>query len=35
MDFACRRIDDPDPLARVVEERLFPGDMVLLGAAWD
>jgi hypothetical protein len=29
MDFARRRIDDPDPLARVVDERLFPGDMVL------
>ena len=29
MDFAGRRIDNPDPLARVVHERLFPGDVVL------
>ena len=28
-DFARRRIGDPDPLARIVDERLFPGDMVL------
>ena len=28
-DFARRRIDDPDPLARIIDERLFPGDMVL------
>ena len=28
-DFARRRIDDADPLARIVHERLFPGDMVL------
>ena len=28
-DFAGRRIDDPDPLARIVDERLLPGDMVL------
>jgi hypothetical protein len=29
MDFARRRIDDPDPLARVVHERLFSGDVML------
>src|SRR5271170_4306554 len=29
MDFARRRIDDPDPLARVVDEHLLPGNMVL------
>ena len=28
-DLAGRRIDDADPLARIVHERLFPGDMVL------
>ena len=28
-DFARRRIDDADPLARIVDERLFSGDMVL------
>ena len=28
-DFARRRIDDADPLARIIHERLFPGDMVL------
>jgi hypothetical protein len=29
MDFARRRIDDSDPLARVVHERLFSGDVML------
>ena len=28
-DFARRRIGDPDPLARIVDERLLPGDVVL------
>jgi hypothetical protein len=28
-DFTRRRIGDPDPLARIVDERLFAGDMVL------
>ena len=28
-DFAGRRIGDPDPLARIVHERLVAGDMVL------
>jgi hypothetical protein len=28
-DFAGGGIGDPDPLARIVHERLFPGDMVL------
>ena len=28
-DFARRRIGNPDPLARIVDERLFSGDMVL------
>ena len=28
-DFACHRIDDADPLARIVDKHLFPGDMVL------
>jgi hypothetical protein len=28
-NFARRRIDDADPLVRIVHERLFPGDMVL------
>ena len=28
-DFARRRISDPDPLARIVHERLLAGDMVL------
>jgi hypothetical protein len=29
MDFTRRRIDDPDPLARVIHERLFSGDVML------
>ena len=29
VDFACRRINNRDPLARVVHERLFSGDVVL------
>jgi hypothetical protein len=28
-DFGRRRIDDVDPLARIIHERLFPDDMVL------
>ena len=28
-DFARRRIGDPDPFARIVDERLLPGDVVL------
>ena len=28
-DFSGRRIGDPDPLARIVNERLLPGDVVL------
>ena len=28
-DFSGRRIGDPDPLARIVDERLLPGDVVL------
>ena len=28
-DLARRRIDDPDPFARIVDERLLPGDVVL------
>src|SRR6202167_90626 len=29
VDFACRRINNSDPLSRVVHERLLSGDMVL------
>jgi hypothetical protein len=32
-DLSRRRIGDPDPLARIVNERLLPGDVVRAAAA--